>query len=365
MARLSDIVRRGGQQPGGPPREVSTGSRRLSDLLRRRLEPASPPPDRGPPPAPCADSGPVPDQPSSLPKPDRGSPRLEDFEAASRVLQAAVETVEDLLETARNAADFPIAGAGKTVESLLQNLETGDALLVPFFAAGGLSRSPAREAVNVCILSLKMGLELGYAPEELYKLGLAALLADIGTAWTPREVVGMREPLAAAERALVETHRRDGAKRLRQLGPQYAWLAEVVEKLYQKAERPRHSEDRMDEYAAIIRLAGLYASLVHRRPFRGPLEGLGEILQRERATLPDRILKALIRSLSMFPVGSLVRLNTGEIARVVRTNKDVPLRPVVALVVRRGSWLEEPVVVDLRQSPLHQIEDSVAEEALP
>lgn len=56
--------------------------------------------------------------------------------------------------------------------------------------------------------------------------------------------------------------------------------------------------------------------------------------------------------------------NTGEISRVVKKNNGLPLRPVVEVLVRRGKWLEEPVVIDLRESLLHHIEDLVAEEAL-
>ncbi|MBI4561926.1 MAG: hypothetical protein HY724_07750 [Candidatus Rokubacteria bacterium] len=182
----------------------------------------------------------------------------------------------------------------------------------------------------------------------------------------PPEVLHKRGPLNPAERELLQAHQREGATLLRQLGPDYAWLAETVARRYGMAEGPRHPEDKTEEHAAIIRLADVYESLVHHRPFRqpiGPLEALGEILRRERAAFPDRILKALIEALSTFPVGSLVRLNTGEIGRVVKQNKDIPLRPVVEVFVRRGKRLEQPAVIDLRHSPLRHIEDSVAEEA--
>ncbi|MBI4561923.1 MAG: hypothetical protein HY724_07735 [Candidatus Rokubacteria bacterium] len=52
------------------------------------------------------------------------------------------------------------------------------------------------------------------------------------------------------------------------------------------------------------------------------------------------------------------------VGRVVKRNKGFPLRPVVQVLARRGKWLEEPLVIDLRESPLHYIQDSVVEEDL-
>ncbi len=63
-------------------------------------------------------------------------------------------------------------------------------------------------------------------------------------------------------------------------------------------------------------------------------------------------------------MGSLVRLNTGEIAQVVAKDKDRPLRPVVEVLVRGGKRLEESMVTDLSQSPLLNIQDSLTEETL-
>jgi HD-GYP domain-containing protein (c-di-GMP phosphodiesterase class II) len=254
------------------------------------------------------------------------------------VLQQAVGGVEELLQAVARNAPFSMARAEHAAELLLQSLERGDTLLLPFFTVGGASTSPARKAVNVCILSVKMGMELGYVPEELQRLGVAALLCDAAMAQLSRKP-----------------------------GPQQ-WLAEVAERRHRKAADPRRLADRLDEYAAIIRLADTYETLVHSRPFRhpiGPLEALGEILQQERTSFPDGILKALIRALSAFPVGSLVRLNTGEIGRVVARNANFPLRPVVEVLVRGERWLETPLTVDMSQNPLQHIQDSVAEEALP
>ncbi len=371
--RLRDLVK-GGGRGAAPPREVTGASRKLSDLVRKPGAPAPPVPDSAPAEAaPPAAPGLPPEEAPSAPTAATGTGRKEasppqEGEAAQQVLSRAADIVEEILQAVRSQAPFSISNAGGAVEILLQSLEASDALLALFFSAGSPSPSPAQEAVNVSILSVKIGLELGYPPEELRKLGLAALLCDVGIARVPPQILGKQDSLTPDERAVLENHQREGAKVLQKLGPESSWLAAVVETRYAKTEGPRHPENRIEEFAAIIRLADIYESLVHHRPFRqrvGPLEALKQILQRDRRTFPDRILKTLLRVLINFPVGSLVRLSTGEIGRVVAKNKDLPLRPVVEVLVRRGRRLEAPIVIDLSQSPLHHIQDAVVEEALP
>lgn len=275
--------------------------------------------------------------------------------------QRAVAIMEEVYQLVRARDSFPITNVEMAMDALLQNLEVSDALLVPFFNAGGRSVSPAKEVVNVCILSVKIGMQLNYLPDELRRLGLAALLHDIGMA-------------RIAKKALEATLKRrpeEGAQLIRGLGPSYARLAEVVLQVHERMDGSGYPmglrEEKIHEHAQIVGLADVYESLAQRPPLRPhvwPPAALKEILQRERTGFPGRLLKALIQVLATFPVGGLVRLNSGEIGQVVAKNENFPLRPVVAILVRRGKRLPEPKLIDLRQNPLLHVQQLVTEEML-
>lgn len=370
VLRLKDIAKGGARL--APPREVERASWRLSDLVRRGGKPAfrgqgSVPLEKGPLAGPALPLKKAPQKP-----PSAGGEAEGDRETADRVFQRAVNTLEAILQAVRAGEPFSLVPAEEAVEALLQNLMAGDTLLVPFFSRESLAPSLAQEMVNVGIISLKMGLELGHTTEELRRLGLVALLHDIGMARLPEALLAKQDLFGPEERTALERHPEEGARLLRGLGPQYHWLAEVVLQVHERLDGsgyPKGLKGReIHDHAYIVGLADVYESLLHPRPFRrrlGPVEALKEILQRERSAFPDRLLKALIRALSIFPVGSLVRLNTGEIGRVMAKNKDLPLRPVVEILTHRDKRLEEPVIIDLSQSPLLYIQDSVVEEALP
>ncbi len=356
---------------------------RLSDLVRKGTQPgATPGPDGAKPagesPAPGASggatgataaAGELAGRVSALlrQREEADGRPLKGLDAADLVFQKAVERLKEIHRTVKDAP-LSIGQVEEAVEILLHSLKTSDALLVPFFRATGGPRSPAREAVNICIIAAKVGSELGYGQEELRQLALAALLCDIGMARVPSPIMGKLEPLTDGERAVLQNHQREGAKVLQALVPQHPWLGEVVLRRYTRTEAAAEPADRLDDHAAIIHLAATYDSLVNPRPPRerlGPLDALKYILQRQRTVFPERVLKGLIRAMSTFPVGSLVRLNTGDIGRVVARNKDLPLRPLVQILFRRGKRVEDHLLVDLSQSPLLYIKESVVEEGLP
>ncbi len=298
-------------------------------------------------------------------------PHLKHLDSPDQVFQRAVDTMRGILQAVKTQVPFSMYSVEEANDLLLQNLQEGDALLVHVFTVGGPPVDPALEAVNVCVLAMKFGLELGYTGEELRQLSLAALLHDIGMARLPEGLVEKNGPLNPVERASLGRHPEEGAQIIRRLGPDYTWLAEVIIQAHERVDGSGYPKalkgTDVHEYAQIVGLADVYESLVHHRPFRrrlSPLEALKEILSRERTTFPDRALKALIQALSPYPVGSLVRLNTGEIGRVVANDKDRPLRPVVEVLIRGGKRLGEPVLTDLSQSHLLNIQDSLAEETL-
>lgn len=374
-----------------PPGNVKEAPRRLSDLIREEAKAQ----ERGSPPSAAKVSNLVrKNARGSLPaQDDVGSadgrserhlehpvvgrraapkrPRREELDAHEQVFQKAVDTMGGILKAARARSPFSISGAETVAEHLLDHLEAGDTLLVPVFAAGSPYPDPAREAVHVCILAAKFALELDYTRDQLLQLSLAALLHDVGMARLPEELIEKKGPLNPIELASLGRHPEEGVQIIWGLGPEYTWLAKIVSQVHERVDGSGYPNAlkgiEVQEDAQIIGLADVYESLVHDRPYRqrlSPVEALKEVLHRERTAFSDRILKALIQALSPYPVGSLVRLNTGEMGRVVARNEARPLRPVVEVLVRGGKQMEQPAVIDLSQSPLLNVQDSVLEESL-
>ena len=217
--------------------------------------------------------------------------------------------------------------------------------------------------VNVSILATKVGSGLGYYGQELQRLTLAGLMHDIGLFAVPQSVVTKSGRLTHEERTLIEQHPELGYQLVRTLGSEWEWLAEVVRQAHERWNGrgyPNRLKGRdIHEMAQIIGAVDIFDALVTPRPYRRrffPHEAVRELLVVERSAFPREIMKALVEQLSAYPLGTLVRLTTGEVGSVVGTNVQFPLRPIVAVEADsvQGNGHEKREI-DLSLSPLVSI----------
>jgi HD-GYP domain-containing protein (c-di-GMP phosphodiesterase class II) len=226
-------------------------------------------------------------------------------------------------ETAFRALRSDVAGSIErledVVESLIGHLKSSDSLLIPLLTGVTAPPRSAHAAVHVTILSLRIGLELRYSHPELSRLGQVAMLRDLGGSG--------RSPAGAGQDAR-GPH-----------GPREARAQEIVE---------------------IVDLAATFVRLSREQPTGArawPPAAVKETLRQARARVPDTILKALIQIAVSFPVGGLVRLNSGEIGCVVARNAGLPLRPVVSVRARRGSSSAASKLIDLQERPFLYVQE--------
>jgi HD-GYP domain-containing protein (c-di-GMP phosphodiesterase class II) len=161
-----------------------------------------------------------------------------------------------------------------------------------------------------------------------------------------------------------------GAQAIRRLGPDADWIAELV---LQEHERlgglgyPRGLKgDEIHEYAQVIGLADTFEALLHARPYRKrflPHEAVRELVTKEKTAFPTKMLKCLIQQFSVFPLGTRIRLNTGETAEVVELNPQYPLRPVVKVHKDpHGLSPKETRTLDLSKSSLVHVTEVVQDD---
>jgi HD-GYP domain-containing protein (c-di-GMP phosphodiesterase class II) len=128
--------------------------------------------------------------------------------------------------------------------------------------------------------------------------------------------------------------------------------------------------NEINELAKIIGLLDSYEAMTHSRPYRkalGPSFSAKELLKTKHAAYSPNVIKAFLREISLYPVGSYVRLNNRAVAEVVETNQNHPLRPTVRILFDgEGNEVVDDVVIRLEHNPLFFIVEGLAkEEFLP
>ena len=254
--------------------------------------------------------------------------------------------------------DFEALSALAT--GIADELKRGDQLLVQ--AMSGPAGHPLiTNLVNVAILATKVGAGLGYHGKELERLTFAGLLHDIGLFAVPQSLITKSGRLTRDERTLIEQHPELGYQAIRKAGPKYEWLAQVVRQAHERWNGqgyPNKLKGRhISEFAQIIGVVDVFDALVSPRGYRRrffPHEAVRELIVAERTAFPREVVKALVEQLSAYPLGTSVRLTTGEVGSVMRVNRRYPLRPVVWIEgdAARG---QEGAQLDLSLNPLVSI----------
>jgi HD-GYP domain-containing protein (c-di-GMP phosphodiesterase class II) len=255
--------------------------------------------------------------------------------------------------------------------SLVSALKQNDRLIVE--ALSSPSGSPLiTNLINVAILGTKVGIGLGYYGRELEGLALAGLVHDVGLFAVPQSLVTKAGRLTVDERMLIEQHPELGYQVLHRFGPQYDWLAQIVRQAHERSNGlgyPNRLKGRqIGEMAQILGVVDVFDALVSERPYRHrllPHEAVKELLVAERSTFPREIMKALVEQLSVYPLGTTVRLTTGEKGTVVRVNVRYPLRPTVRISEEpSGGGALTAREVDISLTPLVSIIETLTPPAV-
>jgi HD-GYP domain-containing protein (c-di-GMP phosphodiesterase class II) len=261
--------------------------------------------------------------------------------------------------------------------SLVDRVVAGDGLLDTLYSLAVQNRNADNalsvHMVNVATYAVKVGKALGYDFEKLKQLALASMLHDVGMCATPSDLRHKKDKLNFQELAVIRRHPDYGYHVIKaHLGDDFDWLGRLV---HQEHERENGNGyplglpgDKIDEMAKVISIADVYEALTSDRPHRPrmrPNNAIKEIMVGHSGQFPPRILKAMLQQLSIYPLDSLVRLNTNVIARVVETHEGKPMRPTVQTMFdNNGEYVQDGPRFSLLENPLVYIVDSVDESKL-
>ncbi|HSA63923.1 MAG TPA: HD domain-containing phosphohydrolase [Nitrospira sp.] len=281
---------------------------------------------------------------------------------ATDVYRRAEQELTSFASAIQRQDTLEMAELSAVAKEIADSIGRNDQLVVEALA-GPAGSVLITNLVNVSILATKVGSGLGYYGQELQRLTLAGLMHDIGLFAVPQSVVTKSGRLTHEERTLIEQHPELGYQLVRTLGSEWEWLAQVVRQAHERWNGrgyPNRLKGRdIHEMAQIIGAVDIFDALVTPRPYRRrffPHEAVRELLVVERSAFPREIMKALVEQLSAYPLGTLVRLTTGEVGSVVGTNVQFPLRPIVAVEADsvQGNGHEKREI-DLSLSPLVSI----------
>ena len=232
--------------------------------------------------------------------------------------------------------------------------------LLSFQKMKRFDRTLASHALDVCTLSLIVGHNFGVAEGDLEMLGAGALLHDIGYVRLPRNLYRRRHELTEQEYTMMQQHPALGLAMLRDAKENRDTVVRIVvehHECHNGSGFPHKLKgDTISVLAQLVGLVDIYDGMVSRRgghPAMLPHDAIRQLFRLgDTGQYQKDLIQTMIGSLGVYPIGSLVLMNTGEQAVVVGMNDTQRLKPVLKVITgpQGGSYLT-PIRVDLGAQP--------------
>lgn len=263
---------------------------------------------------------------------------------AQDILTSEEETLQERLHAAIDL--IKTFATNKETTHLLYSFSTSPETFADMIVA---------HSVNVAIYAVKLAQGLSYTLDETIKMGLAALFHDIGLYNTPPDIIYKKDILSNHEFEVMKKHSMDGHALLTEAPGDFAEVPLVALEHHERIDGTGYPRGitSLSEISELIAMTDFFEAVTHYRPQRGPFtphEGIRMLLQLKTALFSPHLIKVFLKEFSLFPIFSVVQLNTGEIGQVINTDPDWPLRPTVRIFFHRDGR----VVSDYREVNLSE-----------
>ncbi len=261
-----------------------------------------------------------------------------ELQRAARLLASARGAVKDMFQDARmgRAIDRQVMRA--VADDIADSVTRNAGALISLARVKTADEYTYMHSVAVCALMVALARQLGLPDDETRAAGFAGLLHDVGKADIPLEILNKPGRLTDEEFAIVREHPRKGWERLRAAGIDDAVALDVCLHHHERYDGTGYPDRLAGEGISLVARMGavcdVYDAITSNRPYKAgwdPAESLKRMAS-WKGHFDERVFQAFVRSLGIYPVGSLVRLSNGRLAVVVEPSPRSLLKPVVKTV---------------------------------
>jgi HD-GYP domain-containing protein (c-di-GMP phosphodiesterase class II) len=290
--------------------------------------------------------------PPSFPNAPAACSAAEEFGRADAVIGHAKQEVRRLYHDARFGT-LEVDDVAPVVESISASLSRNSSSLISVARLKERDEYTYLHSVAVSALMVNLAKHLGLSPEEQHQAGVAGLMLDIGKAMVPQEILSKPGELTEAEMRIVRAHVEKGHAALLAGNQMPAVALDVCLEHHERYDGSGYPLGKKGEeislFARMGAICDVYDAITSDRPYRPAIpaaDGIARMFKWE-GRFDRTILNAFIRSVGIYPVGSLVKLSSGRIALVTDQDPDNLTRPRVRAFYAADGTVIPPVDIDL------------------
>jgi putative nucleotidyltransferase with HDIG domain len=290
-----------------------------------------------------------------LVEPPKPTSMSDELKRAAMICSKARHAVVSMFQEVRMGNAISAEAAGELVEEISSSVLRNPGALISLARLKTADDYTYMHSVAVCALMVSLGRQLGLDDKALREAGMAGLLHDLGKAVMPMDVLNKPGKLTDDEFRVIKSHPVEGHRLLVEGKTASAIVLDVClhhhEKIDGSGYPDRLKGDEISIYAKMGAVCDVYDAITSNRPYKAgwdPAESIRKMTEWSKGHFDETVFQAFIKSIGIYPVGSLVKLSTGRLAVVLEQSDKSLLTPRVKVFFSTKSQAYiQPEVIDL------------------
>ncbi|MEW6590340.1 MAG: HD-GYP domain-containing protein [Pseudomonadota bacterium] len=279
----------------------------------------------------------------------------EELKRAAMICAKAKHAVVSMFQEVRMGKAVSAESAGALVEEISASVLRNPGALISLARLKTADDYTYMHSVAVCALMVSLGKQLGLGEHELREAGMAGLLHDLGKALMPIKVLNKPGKLTDEEFRIIKNHPVEGHRLLVEGGSASEIVLDVCLHHHEKVDGSgypdRLSDEQITLFAKMGAVCDVYDAITSNRPYKkgwDPAESIRKMTEWSNGHFDDKVFQAFVKSIGIYPTGSLVKLSSGRLAVVLEQSGKSLLAPrVKAFFSTRSQTYVVPEVIDL------------------
>lgn len=279
----------------------------------------------------------------------------QEVKRAAKICNKAKDAVVSMFQEVRMGNAISADAAGELVDEISSSVMRNPGALISLARIKTADDYTYMHSVAVCALMVSLARQLGQDEKTTRELGLAGLLHDLGKAMMPAEVLNKPGKLTDDEFAIMRRHPGEGYRLLVEGNAVGGIVLDVCRHHHEKVDGsgyPDHLKgDEITLFAKMGAVCDVYDAITSNRPYKAgwdPAESIRKMTEWSKGHFDEKVFQAFVRSIGIYPAGSLVRLESGRLGVIVEQSEKSLLQPVVKIFFSsKAQTYIKPELIDL------------------
>ena len=287
--------------------------------------------------------------------PEKRTSFQQEIKKAEVIYRKTSSLVKSFMEEIQLGRPINVLAAKKAVSYCVDSILNAPDALMLMTQLKNRDEYTAQHSMNVCVFAIALGRQINLSVAELNNLGLCGMMHDMGKMRVPLEVLNKAGRLSSEELKIMQSHTTLGWQILLSTSGMYAGAVDVAYTHHERLDGngyPRGLKaEQITPYARIVAIVDMYDAVSSNRIYqkgRSHLDAIKVLTECSTSGhLDSPLTMKFIECLGIYPAGSMVELNSGEVAMVVEVNQKSKLKPKVMMLLDLNKKRCDPFLVDL------------------